>query len=271
MQTSDKIAADLVNSSAPADATNDMPAAKEGDKPMLTRSAMKSKRASEEAAAVAATAVTVPAEVELSDKPSNSSVKDFDPKTSPDASKKTPFDSDAKVTNATSDSVAVPDMPAPVEDETAKEMKSAEKEPAVEGSKKRSLGEITGGLEEDKGSKGSGKKLKLSEDPLASKKSAKAEEVDKENTAPSKEKPAAETVAEKTDEVQEVTLKVKDLNVAESAKKEEAVASKPKEEAPVDSQPNELQVMEAPLSQKAEPEVADAKTAPEVTEEKAAE
>ena len=94
--------------------------------------------------------------------------------------------------------------------------------------------------------------------------------VDKENAAPSKEKPATETIAEKTDEVQEVTLKVKDLNVADGAKTEEAVASKPKE-APADSQPNELQVMEAPLSQKAEPEVADAKTAPEVTEEKAAE
>ena len=138
MQTSSKTAADLVNSSAPADASNDMPAAKEGDKPMLTRSAMKSKRPSDGAAAADATAVTVPAEEEPSDKPGNSSVKDFDPKTSPDASKKTPFDSDAKVPK--------PDMPAPAEDEAAKEMKSSEKEPAVEGSKKRSLGEITGGL-----------------------------------------------------------------------------------------------------------------------------
>ena len=93
-----------------------------------------------------ATAVTVPAEEEPSDKPGNSSVKDFDPKTSPDASKKTPFDSDAKVPNATSDSVADSDMPKLSEDEAAKEMKSPEKEPAVEGSKKRSLGEITGGL-----------------------------------------------------------------------------------------------------------------------------
>ena len=102
MQTSSKTAADLVNSSAPTDAANDMPAAKEVNKPMLTRSAMKSKKSTDGAAAADATAVTVPAEEDLSSKPvDNSSVKDFDPKTSPDASKKTPFDSDAKVTNAT--------------------------------------------------------------------------------------------------------------------------------------------------------------------------
>ena len=71
--------------------------------------------------------------------------------------------------------------------------------------------------------------------------------------------------------MQEVTLKVKDLNVMEGAKKEEAeakpVASK-KKDAPADSQPNELQVMEAPLSQKPEPELPKEKTNPEVTVEK---
>ena len=117
MQTSSKTAADLVNSSAPVDAANDMPAAKEASKPMLTRSAMKSKRSTDGAAAADATAATVPEE-DLSSKPvDNSSVKDFDPKTSPDASKKIPFDSDAKVTNTT---MVEPDMPAPASEEAAK-------------------------------------------------------------------------------------------------------------------------------------------------------
>ena len=182
MQTSSKKAADTVNDSAPADAKNDMPEAKAPGK-MVTRSALKSQRSSESAAAADMTVASVMAE-DLSDEhvKSNSSVKDFDLKVSPSASKQNSLDSEAKVSS---------DIPAvyltetveekkqmPVDTEQSKDTKTSEENAPVEGSKKRTLDKITGGLQEETSSKSS-KRLKLSKDEIPSKKSVKPEEAEK--------------------------------------------------------------------------------------------
>ena len=185
MQKASKSSADLVADTALAEKNQaPMDGAKANGK-KNKRSEAKSNRSSD---SLAANATEISIAGEASAEKSNSAVKDFDAP-SPSASKKTPLDSDSKGGLRQHDTphplggLKDPAQPEATEEkkeskandtEPSKETRGSEHNSSVQGSRKRHLTEITGGLPAETASKGL-KRLKLSEDPLASKKSISKE------------------------------------------------------------------------------------------------
>ena len=193
MQISSKTEADFTDENIDAKQNQAPLDASKATGKMITRSmrarSNKSNRSSE---SVAANVTVVSITEELSfDKPNNSSVKDFDPTDSPDASQKTPFDSDSKVLpdechdtphplacKVAAEQVETGTLEVPADKalhEAALEAKKTEHNSSVnltiESSKKRTIDQMTGGLEIKAEESKDSKRLKLTQDPHASKKS----------------------------------------------------------------------------------------------------